>query len=87
MNNEIQNQSAVNGDHFRIILKSVYGQILAVDGYTGIFYTKEKPEAPWKAQGTNKKKAYEWYSFLCRKASAERKEKTKFIKKSNPFKS
>ena len=76
----------VNTDHFRIIRKSVFGQVLAIDGWTNIYYTQEKYGAPWKAQGTDKKKAYEWYAFLCRKATAERKEKTKFIKKPDPFK-
>ena len=81
----MNNESNVNTDHLRIIRKSVFGQILAIDGITEIYYTQEKYGAPWIAQGKDKKKAYEWYSFLCRRANAERKEKTKFINKPDPF--
>lgn len=69
-------------DHLNIILKSVYGQFLAIDPITGVYYTKEDRNSSWKEQ-KSKSKAYEYYSFLCRRAHAQRKEKTKFIKKPN----
>lgn len=72
-------------NHLRIILKSIYGQILAINPMTEIFYVQDGYNSSWQEQ-KNKSKAYEYYSFICRRAHAQRNEKNKFIKKPNLFK-
>jgi len=75
----------INTTYFHVILTSPFGPIIAVDGGTGNYYVTEGTNKEWKGFGREKRKAYEWYGYLCRKAVAERNEKTKFIKKKNPF--
>jgi len=76
----------INTTYFKVILKSPFGPVIAIDGGSEIYYVKEGTDKEWKGFGRDKRKAYEWYEYACRKAVAERNEKTKFIKKKDPVK-
>ena len=76
----------MNIEHLRFLRKGVFVTLVEdASSYPIKYYVKECNNN-WREVGTDKKKAIEYYQYLCRKVNAEHNSVNRFIKQSDPFK-